>query len=396
MRVLLASVITLAIVSDARSEEAFVSGPGDCLAAEALFTTGQGSPDSCVSACSGRPEAFAKSLLAECARFAAPLSPGPRPKSRVPLSAGDRWLAVGVQPVFIEGGVYRPGADDATKYEEQPAYDVEVAPFEMSRTEVTVRQYKACVRDGGCPAQGETQPTSSCNWGKRDRDYHPMNCLGWTEAKSFATWLGQGARLPTEAEWEWAARGREEGRTYPWGDAPAPDCTRVVMRMRLGELATSGCGERRTWEVCSKSPYGDSRDGVCDLAGNVTEWLEDGYLGGHGRIPRDGTARAVERYGHISVRGGSWLADHHGDFEVTSRSMHRQSLGLSQLGFRVVRNALNHARLDESRRKFVRPSFRGEIRVEGFWSERPGVRFTSTLCPLRHDGQLQCRSSADW
>ena len=185
MRVVLASVITLAIVSDARSEEAFVPRPGDCLVAHALFATGQGSPDSCVSACSGRPEAYAKSLLAECARFAAPLSPGPRPKStksRVPPSAGDRWLAVGVHPVFIAGGRYRPGSDGVTNDEKPPPYDVEVAPFEMSRTEVTVRQYTACVHDGGCPAQGETRPTSSCNWGKSDRDAHPMNCLGWYEA----------------------------------------------------------------------------------------------------------------------------------------------------------------------------------------------------------------------
>ena len=340
MRVLLASVFSVAIVSDARSEEPSGSSLSDCRVAHVLFTRGGGSPDSCVATCAGLVEAHAKRLLAECARFAAPLSPGPQPRSaepRLPASVGDRWLAVGVQPVFIAGGRYRPGSDGVTNDVKRPAYDVEVAPFEMSRTEVTVGQYTACVRDGGCPAQGETRPTSSCNWGKSDRDDYPINCLGWKEAKSFATWLGQGARLPTEAEWEWAARGREEGRTYPWGDTPAPDCTRVVMK--LGEEATSGCGERRTWEVCSKSPYGDSRDGVCDLAGNVTEWLEDGYLGGHGRIPRDGTARAVERYGHISVRGGSWLADHHGYFEVTSRSMHPRSLGLSQLGFRVVRSA---------------------------------------------------------
>jgi len=340
MRFLFASVLSVAIVSDARSEEPSDSSLIYCSAAHAAFTSGRGSPDSCVSTCSGRVEAYAKSLLAECARFAAPLSPGPRPKSaesRVPPSAGDRWLAVGVQPVFIAGGVYRPGADGATKYEKRPAYDVEVAPFEMSRTEVTVGQYTACVRDGGCPAQGETRSTSSCNWGKSDRDDYPMNCLGWKEAKSFATWLGQGARLPTEAEWEWAARGREEGRTYPWGDTPAPDCTRVVMR--LGEEATGGCGENRTWEVCSKSQSGDSRDGVCDLAGNVSEWLEDGYLRGHARIPRDGTARAVGRYGLISVRGGSWLTDYSGDFEVTKRSTHPHTVGLSSIGFRVARSA---------------------------------------------------------
>jgi formylglycine-generating enzyme required for sulfatase activity len=340
MRFLLASVLSVAIVSDARSEEPSDSSLIYCSAAHAAFTSGRGSPDSCVATCAGLVEVHAKRLLAECARFAAPLSPGPQPRSaepRLPASVGDRWLAVGVQPVFIAGGRYRPGSDGVTNDVKRPAYDVEVAPFEMSRTEVTVGQYTACVRDGGCPAQGETPPTSSCNWGKSDRDDYPINCLGWKEAKSFATWLGQGARLPTEAEWEWAARGREEGRTYPWGDTPAPDCTRVVMR--LGEEATGGCGENRTWEVCSKSQSGDSRDGVCDLAGNVSEWLEDGYLRGHARIPRDGTARAVGRYGLISVRGGSFLSYSRSDFEVTRRSLHPHSIGISNVGFRVARNA---------------------------------------------------------
>jgi formylglycine-generating enzyme required for sulfatase activity len=340
MRFLLARVLTVAIVSDARSVEASDSELIYCRAAHAAFTGGRGSPDSCVATCAGLSEAHAKRLLAECARFAAPLSPGPQPRSaepRLPASVGDRWLAVGVQPVFIAGGRYRPGSDGVTNDVKRPAYDVEVAPFEMSRTEVTVGQYTACVRDGGCPAQGETRPTSSCNWGKSDRDDYPINCLGWKEAKSFATWLGQGARLPTEAEWEWAARGREEGRTYPWGNTPAPDCTRVVMK--LEEEATGGCGENRTWEVCSKSPSGDSRDGVCDLAGNVGEWLEDGYLGGHGRIPRDATARAVGRYGSISVRGGSFLTYSRSDFEVTRRSLHPHSIGMNSLGFRVVRSA---------------------------------------------------------
>ena len=109
--------------------------------------------------------------------------------------------------------------------------------------------------------------------------------------------------------------------------------------MKLGEEATKGCGERRTWEVCSKSPSGDSRDGVCDLAGNVAEWLEDGYLRGHARIPRDGSARAVGSYGLISVRGGSFESYRRSRFEVTRRSLHPHSIGLSSLGFRVVRSA---------------------------------------------------------
>lgn len=154
-----------------------------------------------------------------------------------------------------------------------------ITSFEMARTETTVAQYQACVSAGVC-----TPPDSDGsydNWGKPGRDEHPVNSVDWFQAKAFCEWAG--GRLPTEQEWEWAARGRGEGRAFPWGSA-APRCSRAVI---FG--GGDGCGEDRTWPVGSK-PQGASRDGLQDMAGNVWEWTDSWYDDEkETRVPRGGS-----------------------------------------------------------------------------------------------------------
>ncbi|HQC44850.1 MAG TPA: formylglycine-generating enzyme family protein, partial [Myxococcota bacterium] len=145
----------------------------------------------------------------------------------------------------------------------RPVHRVTVPTFEMSKTQVTVDQYIACVNVGAC-----TEPDTEdyCNWIKSDRGSHPVNCVSWNQAQAFARWAG--GRLPSEAEWEYAARSGGRDWKYPWGDEEAT-CERAVI-----SEGGNGCGRGSTWPVCSK-PSGNTTHGLCDMAGNVWEWVQD-------------------------------------------------------------------------------------------------------------------------
>jgi formylglycine-generating enzyme required for sulfatase activity len=199
--------------------------------------------------------------------------------------------------VRIPAGVFFMGCnkkvDGDCQSDEKPGRKVFVGKYYIDRTEVTVKQYARCVNAGKC---SRPEKDGECNWGKPGRKSHPVNCVTWHQADAYCRWMG--GRLPSEAEWEKAARGGD-GRKFPWGDAE-PDCDRVVMSTETG-----GCGRRSTWPVCSKEE-GNSPCGLCDMSGNVWEWVADWYqpdyyLLGPIRNPK-GPAQGTYR----SERGGSW------------------------------------------------------------------------------------------
>jgi len=164
---------------------------------------------------------------------------------------------------------------------------VGLGAFDISKTEVTVAQYRACVEVGACT---EPKTEGSCNWGQSGRDDHPINCVDWNQATTFATWAG--GRLPSEAEWTHAAKSGRKAWKYPWGNQKAT-CSWAIM-----DDGDDGCGEGHTWPVCSK-PAGNSTQGVCDLAGNVSEWTAEA-VGPNQRVRRGGCYLSDASYLRVS------------------------------------------------------------------------------------------------
>ncbi|NNN06846.1 MAG: formylglycine-generating enzyme family protein, partial [Elusimicrobia bacterium] len=210
-----------------------------------------------------------------------------------PRSATEK---AGIQWVRIPGGTFSMGASDQSNA--QP-HQVTVKSFQMAKTLVTNRQYKACVAAGACTAADDQGPAF-------DGDDQPVVGVDWNQAKAFSKWVG--GRLPSEAEWEYAARSAGKDWKYPWGDETAT-CDNAVI---------AGCGYNATSPVCSK-PKGNTKQGLCDMAGNVWEWVEDKYHDSYKGAPTDGSA--WEDAGSFRVvRGGSWLFD-----AARARSAYRYS-----------------------------------------------------------------------
>ncbi len=157
-----------------------------------------------------------------------------------------------------------------------------LSSFKIDEYEVTVSLFKLCVNAGKCSRDNFGTGGIYDNYDVSGRDNHPMNSVNWYGAKEYCEWAGK--RLPTEAEWVYAAYG-SDGRDYPWGNEE-PNCDYAVY-----DNGSDGCGENHTWPVGSKSD-GKSPFGLYDMAGNVYEWVEDCY---------DNTC--VSRV----LRGGEWF-----------------------------------------------------------------------------------------
>ena len=190
--------------------------------------------------------------------------------------------------VSIPDGTFEMGnaSGDA---DEQPVHPVRVRGFEMMKSEVTVGQYRECVEAGACTPPDTS--SAACDQGASNwsggREDHPVNCVDWHQARAFAVWVD--GRLPTEAEWEYAARAAQ-GTPY----AGSNDA---------GEVAwyTENAGGK-THPIKGKLP---NAWGLHDMSGNVWEWTQDHYHATYQGAPGDGSAWEDHAPDRV-IRGGCW------------------------------------------------------------------------------------------
>lgn len=217
-----------------------------------------------------------------------------------------------IEWIEIEGGSFAMGSKTGPA-SERPVHDVKLGTFELMKSEATLLAYRACVSAGECtePDVGganELSPVRYCNWGRDERNEHPINCISWDQARAFCGWIE--GRLPTEAEWEFAARGRGGDAPYPWGEE-RPTCSLAIMGVEPHHV---GCQHERTFPVCSKT-RGNTPEGLCDMTGSVIEWVEDEAHESYDDAPNDGSAwvtspepeNRIARGGSLATRDAAYM-----------------------------------------------------------------------------------------
>jgi formylglycine-generating enzyme len=251
-----------------------------------------------------------------------PATPAPAKPQPAPSKPPARPTAVGM--ATVAGGSFTMGDRGDV---------VTVATFSLDVTEVTVDAYTACAQSGQCtadhPGQQRTRnrmtftADARCNYGVSGRGNHPMNCVDWGQSATYCH--AQGKRLPTEEEWEWAARGGSQGRTYPWGNS-APDF----------QLCWSGVTKRDGTCPVGSFREGDAPGGIHDLAGNVEEWTSSNVRSTESYSEAE-DARVMAK--HPVYRGGDFALglNNASVFRAASRYWISPSIRDSSIGFRCAR-----------------------------------------------------------
>ncbi|MFO0616853.1 MAG: SUMF1/EgtB/PvdO family nonheme iron enzyme [Polyangiaceae bacterium] len=215
----------------------------------------------------------------------------------------------------IPGGFFRMGSPRLLgNPEERPMHERVVASFYMDKTEVTLSAYHKCVDAGKCAAAHKEQVF--CTEGEKGADDHPVNCVSHLDATNYCAFVGK--RLPTEAEWEYAAQGGSDERKFSWGNDDPTQKT--------------ACFDRPG--TCSVASFPAGAFGLYDMSGNVWEWTDSwfSYFNAEPNEPEKGTDK-VFKGGSFSRRWPKWL-------RVKNRSHWKPEEFNAWLGFRCAQSKL--------------------------------------------------------
>lgn len=221
---------------------------------------------------------------------------------------------------LIPAGSFEMGSNEMFEFE-KPVHAVSIArPFYLGTDEVTFAQWDACVAEGGC-----SHRPSDRNLGRGKR---PVTDIHWNDANAFIVWLsyktGRKYRLPTEAEWEFAARGGT-ATAYSWGNAIDKEMANCL-----------GCNAQPRRQASEVGQFPPNRFGLRDMAGNAAEWVADCWSENYRAAPRDGSAYAPAGCRERVLRGGSFNNDPR-YLRSAARFKYESDVRFYTNGFRVLR-----------------------------------------------------------
>ena len=226
----------------------------------------------------------------------------------------------GMGMVYVPEGTFTMGSTDSdAAYDESPVREVRLDAYWIDKYEVSNGQYQKCVNAGKCTKPRSTDSyTRSSYYGKAEYDNYPVIYVSWHQAKAYCEWAG--GSLPTEAQWEKAARGTD-ARKYPWGDE-SPNSNLVNYGEIKGDTTAVGSYPR------GASPYG-----AMDMAGNVWEWVLDWY--GPYDAAETNNPQGPGTGDYRVLRGGGWYSSSGGIRSANRRYLNPTITG-DYIGFRCV------------------------------------------------------------
>ncbi len=236
--------------------------------------------------------------------------------------------------VLVPAGTFTMGCnrdkDAACRDVESPEHEVELDEYRIDRLEVTVGDYRQCVATGACSPPNPLGK-QSCTVAANDPTL-PVDCVSQSQAAEFCAWMGK--RLPTEAEWERAARGTD-GRSYAWGRTPAPACENVGM----WRVKHPTCPDARAHAV-GHFALDVSPTGARDMSGGVREVVADRYAYDYyKKAPRKNPAGPAAGGFDVVVRGGGYIDFKPEQFRVNGRAAMPTKEARPGVGFRCAKSA---------------------------------------------------------